>query len=173
MLTLVWDVQECWLCYKEAAFRVRLMLGIGDSSYQVGSLLRRHAVRLEVASAAVRAVVINSPEMGLQYEDWPVRDYIPVADEEEWELLRLRQQLLSHFGERCVVEGLQGSTAGLCARLDELRRKTEGVALLILSGSILGKAAWKPLIRVHPEIRRPQASCCFCRRHTMSCCRCR
>mgnify|MGYP000146108950 FL=1 len=93
--------------------------------------------------------------MGLQYEDWPVRDYILCLDEEEWELLRLRQQLLSRFGERCVVEGLQ-SPAGLCARLDELNAKDEHVALLILSGSILGEGGLEALIEVHQK--SPSAS---------------
>lgn len=93
--------------------------------------------------------------MGLQYEDWPVRDYILCLDEEEWELLRLRQQLLSRFGERCVVEGLQ-SPAGLCARLDELKAKDEHVALLILSGSILGEGGLEALIEVHQK--SPSAS---------------
>ena len=49
--------------------------------------------------------------MGLPYEDWPVREFILCLDDQEWELLRLRQQLLARFGERCIVESLQ-SPAG-------------------------------------------------------------
>ncbi|MBL8633502.1 MAG: GGDEF domain-containing protein [Myxococcales bacterium] len=88
--------------------------------------------------------------MGLQYEDSPVRDYILCLDDQEWELLRLRQQLLSRFGERCVVDGLQ-SPAALCARLDELAEQDASVALLIVGGQILRDGGLEALIKLHQK----------------------
>ena len=92
--------------------------------------------------------------MGLPYEDWPVREYILCLDDQEWELLRLRQQLLARFGERCIVESLQSPTA-LLHRLDELEQRGEQVALLLIGGQILHEGGLEALIELHQRV--PQA----------------
>ncbi|HNF99101.1 MAG TPA: hypothetical protein PK493_17515, partial [Pseudomonadota bacterium] len=74
--------------------------------------------------------------MGLPYEAWPVREFILCLDDTEWELLRLRQQLLSRFGERYVVETLL-SPAALHHRIDELATRGDPVPLLLLGGQQL------------------------------------
>ena len=92
--------------------------------------------------------------MGLPYEDWPVREFILCLDDQEWELLRLRQQLLARFGERCIVESLH-SPAALLRRLDELEQRGEQVALLLIGGQILHEGGLEALIELHQRV--PQA----------------
>lgn len=104
--------------------------------------------------------------MGLPYEDWPVREFILCLDDQEWELLRLRQQLLARFGERCIVESLQSPTA-LLHRLDELEQRGEQVALLLIGGQILHEGGWRRSSNSISGCRR-RASCYSWRLRRMS-----
>lgn len=88
--------------------------------------------------------------MGLPYEAWPVREFILCLDDTEWELLRLRQQLLSRFGERYVVETLL-SPAALHHRIDELATRGDPVPLLLLGGQQLADGGLESLIALHQK----------------------
>jgi diguanylate cyclase (GGDEF)-like protein len=79
---------------------------------------------------------------------WPVREFILCLDDQEWELLRLRQQLLARFGERCVVESMT-APAVFRQRLDELARRDEPVAMLLLGGQLLQEGGLESLIELH------------------------
>ena len=83
-----------------------------------------------------------------------MREYILCLDDQEWELLRLRQKLLARFGERCVVESLLTPEA-LVQRLGELSRRDEAVAMLLLGGRILSEGGLEALIDLHQRV--PQA----------------
>ncbi len=88
--------------------------------------------------------------MGLPYEAWPVREFILCLDDKEWELLQLRQQLLSRYGERNIVETF-ASLGALHHRIEDLAERGEHVSLLLVGGQTLTEGGLEALIALHQK----------------------